>query len=160
MRRFLFRGVVFLASLVGGAQLMNPDQTVPLPNDQKDKRLRALRKFFGQRQSPVAGLSEDFLVAADAYGLDWRLLPGIAIIESGGGKAYTNNNIFGWNSCDTAFRTVREGIYRVGERLALSKLYKNKSTHSKLRTYNANDGYPDRVAAVMRQLSVAYAAAD
>ena len=71
-----------------------------------DPRTVRLKKFLTKLHCPVAYLSEEFVRAADDNHLDWRLLPSIAIIESGGGKAYIRekNNIFGWGGGEIYFR--------------------------------------------------------
>jgi hypothetical protein len=124
-------------------------------NYENDPRLIRLKSYLHGRQSPVSSMAEDFLRAADRHELDWRLLPGISVVESSAGRNYKNNNIFGWNSCETRFESVRHGIHEVAERLAESKYYKGKSTHEKLRVYNPNPDYPLRVRTVMRQIGPA-----
>jgi hypothetical protein len=91
--------------------------------------------------------------AADDNDLDWRLLPSISIIESSGGKAYRNNNIFGWANGDWAFPTIRAGLHQVAFRLGKSILYRNRSTEEKLRLYNPDEAYPGRVQEVMQMIS-------
>ena len=109
-------------------------------------------KFFEEKESPVAYLARDFIVAADRNGLDWRLLPAIAFVESGGGKAFQNNNIFGWDNGDWSFRSIREGIHRVAFHLGGSKLYKNKDLLGKLAAYNPHAIYPPLVTSVMDEI--------
>ena len=89
------------------------------------------------------------------YQLDWRLLPSIAVLESGGGKEYTNNNIFGWDSCKTAFPSVRAGIHTVARALGQSRLYRDKDLDELLLTYNTNAEYSERVKALMAELGSA-----
>jgi hypothetical protein len=85
--------------------------------------------------------------------LDWRLLPSLSLIESGGGKSVRNNNIFGWGNCKVRFRTTREGIYQVASRLKNSILYKGKgSVDEMLWTYNPRQEYVQQVIAVMNRL--------
>lgn len=118
----------------------------------KDPRLVRLERFFAKYSCPITPLSRDFLLAADTYNLDWRLLPSIAFVESSGGKAYRNNNIFGWGNADIPFSSVRVGIYTVAERLANSRPYQGKRLQQFLATYNPHEGYGDRVKSVMVQL--------
>jgi hypothetical protein len=115
-----------------------------------DPRLLRLRAFFRERQAPAYALSEDFLVAADRHNLDWRLLPSLSVVESGGAKLFSRNNIFGWGARE--FRSVREGIHYVAGRLANSTYYHGKDLDSLLWTYNPIPGYPDRVKTLMRQI--------
>lgn len=117
-----------------------------------DFRINKLDRFFESYQCPVRDLTPAFLEAADRYGLDWRLLPSIALIESGGGKEYRRNNIFGWGNGDIRFRSVEAGIDEVAERLAHSDYYKDKNLDAVLNTYNPVPGYVSRVKNVMAQL--------
>jgi hypothetical protein len=102
---------------------------------------------------PVKDMAEEFVHAADDNNLDWRLLPSISIIESGGGKAYKNNNILGWGNGDRSFPTIRAGISQVAFKLGHSFLYRNRNTEEKLRIYNPNADYPGRVQDVMHRIS-------
>ena len=120
--------------------------------DQKDPRLSRLQKYFGDRDCPLRDSAKDFLIAADQNQLDWRLLPSISIIESSGGKDYTNNNVFGWGSAKEKFSSVRAGIHYVAAQLGKSRRYKGKSLDGKLQLYNPLPEYSERVKAVMRAI--------
>jgi len=120
--------------------------------NEHDPRLERLEQFFAQRDCPLRNAAAEFLIAADENGLDWRLLPSLAIIESSGGKDYTNNNVFGWGSCRESFDSVVAGIHFVADRLANSKTYKDKGLNEKLRTYNPVPDYAAKVKAVMISL--------
>jgi len=118
-----------------------------------DPRTVRLQRFFSKLHCPVVTLSEDFVRAADDNQLDWRLLPSIAIIESSGGKAYRNNNIFGWRNGDQVFPSIRAGLNHVAYKLGRSPLYRSRSSLGKLRLYNPNEEYPGNVMAVMNRIS-------
>jgi hypothetical protein len=120
--------------------------------DEKDPRLARLKKFFGERDCPLKDSAQDFLLAADQNALDWRLLPSISMVESSGGKVYTNNNVFGWNSCKDRFTSVRAGIHYVAAQLGKSSRYKGKDLNRKLQLYNPLPEYSQRVKAVMRSI--------
>jgi len=117
-----------------------------------DPRLVRLKEYLAQRGCPAEALAADFLAAADAHQLDWRLLPSLALIESSGGKYHKNNNIFGWANGRIRFPTVRHGIYAVARKLAESPPYREKSTDEILRIYNPRPGYAARVRAIMAEL--------
>lgn len=117
-----------------------------------DPRLPVLENFFAARHCPVRSLAGEFLIAADKNGLDWRLLPSISLVESGGGKVSRNNNIFGWNSGRRRFSSIRESIHAVAAKLAHSKLYQDKDTERILSTYNSRPRWAERVKAVMRTI--------
>jgi hypothetical protein len=118
-----------------------------------DPRTIRLKKFFNKLHCPVFDLADEFIHAADDNRLDWRLLPSISVIESGGGKAYRNNNIFGWNQGLQEFPTIRAGIHHVAFKLAKSPLYRNRDLLGKLRLYNPNEAYPGSVLTVMNRIS-------
>jgi len=118
-----------------------------------DPRVAKLQGFFQKLDCPVAGLAEDFVRVADENHLDWRLLPSIAVIESGGGKAYRHNNIFGWKQGNQAFSSVRSGLEVVGYKLGRSPLYQRRDSLGKLRIYNENEDYAHSVIALMNRIS-------
>lgn len=98
-------------------------------------------------------MAEDFVHAADDNHLDWRLLPSISVIESGGGKAYRNNNIFGWNQGLQPFPSIRAGLNLVAFKLGQSPLYRNQNLLGKLRLYNPDASYTYKVIDVMNRIS-------
>lgn len=121
----------------------------------EDSRGRALRTFFDRMHCPARKYIAEFLDAADGYRLDWRLLPSLAFVESGGGKAAPNNNLFGWDSGRAQFSSPIAGIHEVGYRLAHSPLYKDKDLDALLATYNPDAEYARKVKFVMEQISPA-----
>ena len=123
------------------------------PVERPDARIRCLRTFFAKLRCPVAYLSQDFVEAADDNQLDWRLLPSISVVESGGGKAARNNNIFGWNNGNQLFPTLRAGINQVAFKLGKSALYRDRDSASKLRIYNPDENYVHTVLEVMNRIS-------
>ncbi len=156
MRNLLTSGLAVFAGMVSVPTGVSPHQTqrAPVtPSYQQDPRLKQLEKFFGKAGCPVIKYSGTFLEAADAYDLDWRLLPSISFIESTGGKAARNNNFFGWDSGRVAFDSPIAAIHTVGYRLAHSRLYRDKDLDGILATYNPDTEYAGKVKAVMRQIS-------
>jgi hypothetical protein len=98
-------------------------------------------------------MASDFIQAADDNHLDWRLLPSISVIESGGGKSFKNNNLFGWGNGDLSFPTIRAGIHQVAFKLGRSSLYRNQDSFGKLHYYNPNPEYAVKVVEVMDTIS-------
>jgi hypothetical protein len=152
--RVLAKTAVLLVGLVAIQTATGIGQQIAVPSYRNDPRAYALRGFFDALDSPASDLAEDFLLAADHHGLDWRLLPSIAILESGGGRESMNNNILGWDSCRESFPSVQAGIHTVADRLANSKLYKNKDLDKKLKIYNPNAIYPGKVKRLMAKLTI------
>ncbi len=139
------------AAVPAKTPVVQPVLQAALPSP--DPRTVRLRKYFSRLRCPVSYLAEDFVQAADDNHLDWRLLPSISVIESGGGKEYRNNNIFGWAHGDHLFPTLRSGINEVAFKLGKSPLYRNRDIESKLHIYNPDETYADNVQAVMNQIS-------
>ncbi|MDP2637611.1 MAG: hypothetical protein Q8P26_00945 [Candidatus Levybacteria bacterium] len=48
----------------------------------KDARIEIVKQFFQRYKSPLEPFAKDIVKAADTYGLDYRLLPAIAMQES------------------------------------------------------------------------------
>ncbi len=80
--RTLSKSFLVVAGLLSQAPAVDPAMLTPSHYD-GDSRLVRLREFFLKHDSPVHYLASEFLEAADKNGLDWRLLPTIALVESG-----------------------------------------------------------------------------
>jgi len=119
----------------------------------QDPRTTRLSRFLSGLHCPVATLAGEFVHAADDNHLDWRLLPSIAVVESGGGKDYRNNNIFGWDRGDQSFPTVRTGLEQVAFKLGRSPQYTKQDLWGKLRLYNPDENYAFMVMWVMKRIS-------
>jgi hypothetical protein len=145
----VFAGMISLPPAVSPLQAPN----TPAQDYSKDPRLTALRTFFQRAECPAVQYVREFLDAADRYALDWRLLPSISFVESTGGKAARNNNLFGWDSGKAQFSSPSAGIHEVGYRLAYSALYKDKDLDEVLTTYNPDVEYARKVKSVMRRIA-------
>lgn len=140
-----------VSSLSKPANTLSKPITNAVPADPRAARLRT---FFSKLHCPVVDMTEDFIRAADENHLDWRLLPGISVIESSGGKVYINNNIFGWGiGGPLPFPSVRAGLNLVAYKLGNSSLYRDRDVFGKLRLYNPDERYPYRVISVMKRIS-------
>jgi hypothetical protein len=85
----------------------------------------------------LASEAESFATAAAAYGMDWRLAPALATIESSGGRfCFRPNNPFGIMGRD--FASFREAIYEVN-RLVRSYGFGN-DIRAILAKYNPSGG--------------------
>jgi hypothetical protein len=155
MIRLVTGGLVMVAGMVSLPLAMAPLNAPKTPRAEykPDPRLTALRTFFKRGECPAVEYAREFLEAADRYELDWRLLPSISYVESTGGKAARNNNIFGWDSGRAQFSSPAEGIHEVGYRLAHSALYRDKDLDEMLETYNPDASYAEKVKSVMRQIA-------
>ena len=131
---FLFAMIISLAVYHNDA-LFAPVKTVAyaaLPTNQnifsaevqeEDGRAEKLRQFFARYGSPLEPYSADIVKAADEYGLDFRLIPSIAMQESTLCKKIPVNSYNCWGfgiygTTVTRFKDYKEGIYTVSKSLA------------------------------------------
>ena len=152
MRKFLSGGLAVIAGIVSPVAI-STRQAPPQPDYRKDPRTEALRRFFEKSACPASKYAHVFLEAAEHYALDWRLLPSISFVESTGGKASRNNNLFGWKSGRAQFPTPTAGIHAVGYRLSHSGMYRDKNLDQVLATYNPDAEYAQKVKSVMRRIA-------
>jgi hypothetical protein len=145
----VFAGIVSLPGAVSQKQA----QQQPAADYRNDPRLGCLQRFFGHAGCPVVKLANIFLEAADDYHLDWRLLPSLSFVETGGGKAASNNNLFGWACGRAHFDSSAAGIHQVGFQLAHKPAYRHKNVAQILAVYNPSPEYARKVVSVMRQIA-------
>jgi hypothetical protein len=118
-----------------------------------DARIVRLEEYLRAYHSPVAHLAPVFIDIADQKGLDWRLLPALAIVESSAGKSMRHNNLFGWASGNKKFTSAEQSIQIVGDALGTARWYKSKTFVAAMRTYNpASRAYPEKVRRAMLQI--------
>lgn len=138
-----------------------PDQQEPIQAEApipSDTRADDIDGYFAARSMPLAGYGKKFIEAADANGIDWRLLPAIAVRESSGGKQACGHNPFGWNSCRTDFGSTEEAIdyvaWNLGGNNPKTRAYYAGDTRAKLQSYNGtvNPRYPAEVLGIMDQI--------
>ncbi len=154
MKKFTSRFLV-LAGVVSLPLALSPHlgQGVPGPDYRNDPRLEKIRTFFTTLDCPAWKYASTFLEAADDYALDWRLLPSLSYVESTGGKAARNNNLFGWNSGRASFSSPHAAIHTIAFHLTHSATYRNKDLDALLWTYNPNTEYAVKVKSVMRRIA-------
>lgn len=129
-------------------------------NKLSDPRAERIDEYFRERGMPLEGYGQKLTEAADRHGLDWRLLPAIAVRESSGGKQACGNNPFGWASCRIHFESTEEAIetaaWNLGGGNPNTRAYYEGDTESKLWSYNGtvNPRYPGEVLRIMAQFDL------
>lgn len=115
--------------------------------------------YFEKRNMPLAGYGMEFVIAAEKYNIDWRLLPAIGVRESSGGLHLMNNNPFGWGSAKIKFDDFSEAIEVVAMNLGggnpnTARYYKEADTKKKLWYYNGTvmPSYPAEVIDIMEMI--------
>lgn len=88
------------------------------PEDiENERRIQNLKKFFEKRNSPLAQYAKEFVLAADHYHIDYRLVAAISIVESSGGlHNFRPYNAWGWGSY--GFDDWVDGIWSVSKGLS------------------------------------------
>ncbi len=90
---------------------------------QGDGRKERIREFLATYNSPLEPFAGDIVEAADEYGLDYRLVPSIAMQESGLCKTIPDNSFNCWGfgvygHTAVHFDGYKDGIYTVTKALA------------------------------------------
>ena len=135
------------------AAVLCPGSACAQESTRVDARLPVLKNFFTKYRSPLAEHAGEFLKASDRFGLDWRLMPSLVIIESGG-RNLRNNNVFGWGNGASRFPSVSSSITVVADCLANKLPYRGKSFEDKMRAYNPRRrDYSAIVRRVMDQIA-------
>ncbi len=128
----------------------NPHAQHYIPNTEK---VNKIKKYLTKRNSPLAEYAEEFVKAADEFGIDYRIVAAISIIESGGGKKnFRPYNAWGWGK--SGFNSWTEGIWAVSK--GIGKYYSKGATTPKYisKSYcppNA-DNWARKVQGVMNEI--------
>lgn len=107
-----------------------------------DKRVTALDEFFKRYGSPLLPYSDVIVQMADTYGVDYRIVPAIAMQESTGCKFIPENsyNCWGWGiygSTVTRFKDYPDAIETVTKGLKKNYIDKGLVTPEDIMTkYN------------------------
>jgi hypothetical protein len=154
MKRFLPSGFMVFAGVLGiAAASVQTEQDVTKNRKKFDLREAILRKFLTDNHCPDRAFTELFIAEADAHDLDWRLLPSLALVESGGGRVARGNNIFGWANGKSTFTSIGEAIHHVARALSLGQPYRGKNLDGKLAAFNHGTDYRAMVLDIMSQIS-------
>ena len=127
-----------------------------------DERILKIESFYNRYDLPLADNAADFVASADEYGIDWRLVAAIGMIESTGGKfacETADYSAFGWGSCKINFDSYTESIDVVSMNLAgknpnTAQYYADKDIRGILESYNPPHIVADYADKVMRQMEI------
>lgn len=115
------------AKTVSYAALPSTSEYIIEQINQKDARIELVRQFFARYNSPLEPYAEQVVSSADMYGLDFRLVPAIAMQESNLCKKIPTSSYNCWGfgiygSKVTKFSSYPEAIDTVTK--TLSRQYK------------------------------------
>ena len=126
---------------------------------EQERKAVILDTYFDERSMPLKGYGMKFVEESEKHGLDWRLLPAIAIRESSGGKFACDSNPFGWASCKADFDSTEQAIemvaWNLGGHNSRTKQYYSGTAREKLHRYNGTviRGYEDQVLRIMDKIA-------
>lgn len=153
MKRLFPSGFMIFAGVIGiAAASVHVGQDVTKIRKKFDLRETILRKFLRDKNCPDQEYAEVFIAEADSHGLDWRLLPSLAFVESGGGRTAKGNNLFGWDNGKTSFTSFGNAIHSVAASLSTGRSYHGKNLAGKLASFNQGTDYSGIVLNVMKQI--------
>ncbi len=104
------------------SKIQEPVRVDSISPKEMDVRAKVLAAYFAKFNSPLEYHAQDFIDAADQYGVNWRLVPAIAGVESTFGKHIPGGyNAYGWaiftSDSRYGFQSWRHGIFTVTEGL-------------------------------------------
>lgn len=113
-----------------------PEISFSIESTQVD-RAEVLRTFLQKYNSPMVDNVDTFILVADKYGLDYRLLPAISCMESTCGHRLIPGtyNAWGWGIYGKnviSFESFDEGIERVGKGIYEGYVLKGLDTPRKM----------------------------
>lgn len=99
-----------------------------------DVRVKKVEKFLTRYNSPLTPYAAVFVASADKYGIDWRLVPAIAGVESTFGKHIPprSYNAYGWNGGKYRFQSWEHSIDYVSRALGEKYYARGLNTPSKI----------------------------
>ena len=105
-----------------------------IPNESPEyipdaRKVENIRKYLAERNAPLADYAQEFVKAADHYGIDYRIVAAISVIESNGGRhTFKAYNAWGWGK--SSFENWTDGIWSVSA--GISKYYSKGLTKPEL----------------------------
>ena len=120
---------------------------------ERQRKISNIRKFLEGKNSPLAAYAEDLVDAAREYGIDYRLVAAISIVESSGGLYnFRPYNAWGWGK--SGFENWKDAIWSVSK--GLGNYYaKGLDTPYEIgRVYcpPSSDSWSRKVSSLMRKI--------
>jgi len=141
---------LFAVLLFAGSACPNAiEDHLPQVRDQRQGRLETFFQSFG---CPTPHHVQEYLGAADAFDIDYRLLPAISVLESTCGIYQRLNNRWGWDSARKGFASFRAGLEYIARQLAQGPYYRGKTLEEKVHMYNPKPEYAVQVKKLMRKI--------
>jgi len=160
-------GVSSISSLTVANNSLTDENSVITTQEEvaRKEKAESIDNYFAKYNAPLEGYGMKFVLEAEKNGLDWRLLPAIAMREKQLGaqackSAKAPNNNFGWASCKMGFESIGQSIEHISKTLGGNndnvKHYKSEMTTEQiLKKYNPDSivpGYSKQVIKIMKAI--------
>lgn len=147
---------------VAYAAVPKDNQAILLTANDKDARIVAVKNFFSYYKSSLTPYADEIVKAADKYGLDYALLPAIAMQESTLCKKAPKNSFNCWGfgiygKKVTRFSNYKEAIDTVTKTLATKYKDQGLVTPDQIMTKytpGSDGSWAKSVSIRMEQLSI------
>ncbi len=119
--------------------------------ERREKKAQRIRNFYSRWNAPMAEQAYYIVEISEHFGIDYRLIPAISIVESSGGKyCFKPYNPFGWGK--SGFNSFEDAIYTVAR--GLSQGYGTDDPYIIGPTYNpvTPDAWSSKVDRLMKQI--------
>ena len=136
-----FRKCLLRSACLTAAVFMPTGSPSDVSQPPLDSRILKVDAFFESYGCPLPHHAGEYVRAADLYQIDYRVLPAISLLESTCGAFQRGNNHWGWNSAQTRFASVADGIDFITRQLALGDPYRDRDLDAKLFSYNPTAAY-------------------
>lgn len=129
--------------------------TIPLV---RDNRVKILREYFKQYDSPLADSAAAFVQAADENQIDWKLVAAISGVESTFGHQipYNSYNAWGWGVYGNnvlRFQSFDDAVVTISKGLRANYYNKGAQTvYDVGRQYAASPAWAERVSFFMEKI--------
>lgn len=168
-------GAMFLVALVPFTKDISPmlnhsttkvdaQMTMKKPVIKIDNRTKVLKNYLAKHDSPLVDSADDFVKAADANNVDWKLVPSIAGVESTFGKFIPGGhdpktisyNGWGWGvygDQSLAFKSWNDAITTITSSLKTNYIDRGLTTPTEMnRVYAASPVWGTHVNYFMNDL--------
>lgn len=141
-----------VASHVIFQEQVSGDKGIPLSElTERKKKIQEVEEFYARWNAPMGAHATYIVDVAAEFGIDYRLIPAISIVESSGGRyCFRPYNAFGWGKM--GFASFEDAIYTVSKGLAEG--YGTDNPHAIAPTYNPVTpvSWANKVAGLMSQI--------
>lgn len=125
----------------------------------REQKAKKIDTYFAKYNMPLAGQGMKMVLEAEKNGLEWSLIPAIAVRETTGGRHLCKNpkaafNPYGWGSCKIGFKSFENATELLAQHLGGNhkktvRYYGGKETKAILQTYNPPSVVPTYAEEVM-----------